>query len=104
MLKATGLWAKTSAKGNRYLGGRLGGVKVLILANQDRSGENDPTHFLFFVDGEKQKAEARSERSTPTRRRSTPTYPRRPPAVGADEPGTAMPNDRVDDLYLEADR
>jgi hypothetical protein len=30
MLKAAGLWAKTSVKGGQYLIGRLCGVKVLI--------------------------------------------------------------------------
>jgi hypothetical protein len=50
MLKAGGLWAKTSAKGGRYLSGRLGGVKVLILANRDRQNDNDPSHHLFFVE------------------------------------------------------
>ena len=50
-LKAGGLWAKTSAKGGRYLTGRLGGVKVLILANRDRQSDSDPSHILYFVDG-----------------------------------------------------
>jgi len=36
MLKAAGLWRKKSAKGNAYLTGRLGGVKILILENRDR--------------------------------------------------------------------
>ena len=31
MLKATGLWAKSSVKGGRYLTGRLGEMKILIL-------------------------------------------------------------------------
>jgi hypothetical protein len=51
MLKAGGLWAKTSAKGGRYLTGRLGGVKVLILANRDRQSDDDPSHILYFVEG-----------------------------------------------------
>src|SRR3954451_12424515 len=57
LLKPTlaGLWAKTSAKGGRYLTGRLGGVKVLILANKDRQSENDPSHILYFVDGEQRR-------------------------------------------------
>ena len=55
MIKAGGLWAKTSAKGGRYLTGRLGGVKVLILANKDRQSENDPSHILYFVDGEQRR-------------------------------------------------
>jgi hypothetical protein len=50
MLKAGGLWAKTSAKGGRYLTGRLGGVKVLILANRDRQNDDEPSHHLFFVE------------------------------------------------------
>ena len=36
MLKAAGLWAKTSVKGGQYLTGRLGGVKVLVMENRDR--------------------------------------------------------------------
>ena len=51
LLKAGALWAKTSAQGKRYLVGRLGGVKVLILENRDRQDENDPTHTLFFAPG-----------------------------------------------------
>ena len=50
MLKASGLWVKTSAKGGRYLTGRLGGVKVLILANRDRQSDDDPSHHLFFAE------------------------------------------------------
>ena len=50
MLKAAGLWAKTSSGGKRYLAGQLGGVKVLILENRDRRSDDDPTHNLFFVE------------------------------------------------------
>jgi hypothetical protein len=49
-LKAGGLWAKTSAKGARYLTDRLGGVKVLILANKDRQSDSDPSHILYFAE------------------------------------------------------
>ena len=50
MLKAAGLWSKTSAKGGQYLTGRLGGMKVLILENRDRQSDDDPSHQLFFVE------------------------------------------------------
>jgi hypothetical protein len=50
MLKAAGLWAKSSVKGGQYLTGRLGGVKVLILENRDRQSDDDPSHNLFFVE------------------------------------------------------
>jgi hypothetical protein len=50
MLKAAGLWAKSSVKGGQYLTGRLGGVKVLVLENRNRQGDDDPSHHLFFVE------------------------------------------------------
>src|SRR5689334_9641564 len=49
-MKAARLWAKISNGGKRYLTGRLGGVKVLILENRGRQSDNDPTHNLFFVE------------------------------------------------------
>ena len=50
MLKAAGLWAKSSVKGGHYLTGRLGGVKVLVMENRDRQSDDDPSHHLFFVE------------------------------------------------------
>jgi hypothetical protein len=50
LLKAAGLWAKSSVKGGQYLTGRLGAMKVLILENRDRQGDDDPSHHLFFVE------------------------------------------------------
>ena len=50
MIKAAGLWQKTSVKGGQYLTGRLGGVKVLVLENRDRQGDDDPSHHLFFAE------------------------------------------------------
>ena len=47
MMKAAGLWTKTSGKGGQYLTGRLGGVKVLILENRDRQSDDDPSHHLL---------------------------------------------------------
>jgi hypothetical protein len=54
LLQAARLWEKTSGKGTRYMQGRLGGVKLVILPNRDHV-EGDPvnghTHNLFFQDG-----------------------------------------------------
>ena len=55
MLKAAGLWAKTSVKGGQYLTGRLGGVKVLIMENRDRQTDDDPSHHLFFTEAPDQR-------------------------------------------------
>jgi hypothetical protein len=62
MLKAAGLWSKTSVKGGQYLTGRLGGVKVLILENRDPEPDG-PTHSLFFVEApdRRQGAQERSD-------------------------------------------
>jgi hypothetical protein len=50
LIKAAGLWAKSSVKGSQYLTGRLGGVKVLILENRDRQSDDDPSHILYFTE------------------------------------------------------
>src|SRR3954454_11742322 len=93
MLKAGGLWAKTSAKGGRYLTGRLGGVKVLILANRDRQSDNDPSHILYFVEGADRRQGAQERGSgagtpgTPLTS-PTPSQPQRSgsqPHAGADD-------------------
>ena len=79
MLKATGLWQKTSDKGGQYLTGRLGGVKVLIMENRDRRSDDDPSHTLFFVEapGRRQGAGERAqERSGGA---GTPPTGQRPP-------------------------
>ncbi|MBK8211658.1 MAG: hypothetical protein IPK78_18585 [Rhodospirillales bacterium] len=50
MLKAAGLWRRTSAKGNEYFVGRLGGEKVLLLENRDKQSDAGPTRNLFFAE------------------------------------------------------
>src|SRR6516164_10307052 len=50
MLKAAGLWKRTSQRGADYFAGRLGSVKIVILENRDRKAENDPTHWLWFTE------------------------------------------------------
>jgi hypothetical protein len=40
MLTACKLWEKVSAKGNRYLMGRMGGVRVMVMTNTRPEGEN----------------------------------------------------------------
>ncbi len=54
LLQAARLWERTSGKGTRYMSGRLGGVKVVILPNRDFDADdptNSHTHILFFQDG-----------------------------------------------------
>ena len=54
LLQAARLWERTSGKGMRYMSGRIGVVKVVILPNRDHD-EGDPanshTHILYFQDG-----------------------------------------------------
>jgi hypothetical protein len=57
LLRACSLWQKESGKGRTYFVGRLGGVKILILENADRQGENDPTHNLFFAEAGERKGD-----------------------------------------------
>ena len=66
LIKAAGLWAKSSVKGGQYFTGRLGGVKVLVLENRDRHSDDDPSHILYFTEapdrrqGDQQAAQERS--------------------------------------------
>ena len=49
---ATGLWRKTSAKGNEFFVGRRGGVKVLVLENRDKQSDRWIALSLREVDPE----------------------------------------------------
>jgi hypothetical protein len=51
VIPACKLWEKVSAKGNRYLVGRLVGVCVLVMPNTCPEREGDATHVLMFADG-----------------------------------------------------
>ena len=74
MLKAAGLWSKTSVKGGWYLTGRLGGVKVLVMKNRDRKSDDDPSHHLFFVEA----PDRRQERGDAARGPQTAQRPSEP--------------------------
>jgi len=86
MLKAAGLWAKTSVKSDQYLTGRLGGVRILILENRDRKVDDDPSHHLFFAEapdrlqGAAEKPQERSRGNPPVPDWSEATR-RAPPAL-----------------------
>jgi hypothetical protein len=108
MLKAAGLWAKTSVKGGQYLTGRLGGLKVLIMENRDRKSDDDPSHTLFFVeapDRRQEPQERAQERSggagatNPPRTPQTPSAAHRPnfPGHRSGVPGhrDPVPNHRA---------
>lgn len=103
MLKAASLWEKTSAAGNRYFIGRLGGVRILILENRSRGAEGEPDWQLFFCDGEKREnsraetpASATAAVAREPRRRAS--YPARRQAIRPDHSGGAMPDDPLDDV------
>jgi hypothetical protein len=78
-----GLWSKMSAKGGQYMTSRLGGVKVLILANHDRQSDDDPSHILYFVEGadRRQGAQERGGGQQGPR----PSQPQRNGSVGMDD-------------------
>jgi hypothetical protein len=106
MLKAAGLWAKSSVKGGQYLTGRLGGVKVLILENRDRQSDDDPSHTLFFVEagdrrqGGQERAQERFGGAGAT------NSPRTPQTASGERPRSGFPGhrDRVPDHQAPLDR
>jgi hypothetical protein len=79
MLKAAGLWAKTSVKGGQYLTGRLGGLKVLVMENRDWKSDDDPLHHLFFVEppDRRQGAQERGDGARASQAAQRPSEPQR---------------------------
>jgi hypothetical protein len=104
MIKAAGLWQKTSVKGGQYLTGRLGGVKVLILENRERKTDDDPSHSLFFVEAPDRRqgaGERPQERSGGQRAAGTPPTPQN---VSSEHPRTAYGHgQRVPDHHAPLD-
>lgn len=98
LLKAAGLWSKTSARGNPYMVGRLGGVKVYVFENRDRQSDSDPTHVLCFGDGQPAgtaPAAAPRQAAQPTRR--SPASRQSPAACPTGDPGRPF-NDDIPDF------
>jgi hypothetical protein len=83
MLKATGLWAKSSVKSGQYLTGRLGALKVLVMEDRDRKCDDDPSHHLFFVEapdrrqGDQDRSSGAGAPNTPRRTPQTLLQPHR---------------------------
>ena len=78
LLQAARLWERTSGKGTRYMSGRLGGVKVVILPNRDYvegDATNGHTHILYFQDGS---ATAPRPAAAPAEQRERPRKVDRP--------------------------
>jgi hypothetical protein len=100
MLKATGLWQKTSVKGGQYLTGRLGGVKVLVMENRDRHSDDDPSHILYFTEAPDRRQLAQ-ERSGAVGAAPPPRTPQTPSA--AHRSGFPGYRDRVPDHQAPLD-
>jgi hypothetical protein len=80
LLKAANLWVKSSAKGGQYFTGRMGAMKVLILENRDRKGDDDPSHHLFFAEAapRQDRREGAQERGDGQRGASMPADRQKP--------------------------
>jgi hypothetical protein len=82
MLKATGLWQKTSVKGGQYLTGRWGALKVLVMENRDRKGDDDPSHVLLFTEA----PDRRQGTTVPAQERSAGAGAPTPPPISQRHP------------------
>jgi hypothetical protein len=93
LIKAAKLWAKTSSRtGGTYYLGRMGGVRVLILENRDRRGEDEPTHWLLLGDAEAGQERDPARRSQARRAEAEQERePRSRPEPSSRSGGTAAP-------------
>lgn len=102
MLLAAKLWERTSAAGNSYLVGRLGGVRVLVMRNRGAGTEGEPDWHLFFAGSDKPRqtsvepAKPASSTRTDGARRAYQRSVKRA-TMGSDQAG-AMPDDPLDDI------
>jgi hypothetical protein len=101
MLKAAGLWKRTSAKGADYFAGRLGGVKIVILENRDRQAEGAPTHWLYFAEPTNPTSSSaqRPHDGAGAAGRSPKRSPHSMPQQSTCASGMELPNDPVTDLW-----
>jgi hypothetical protein len=70
-INACRLWEKVSAKGTRYLTGRLGGLRVTILPNTRPAEGDDSTHSLMIGEA------SAAKKPAPTNGRQAPPPPGR---------------------------
>jgi hypothetical protein len=69
LIKATGLWRKTSSKtGKEYFTGRWGALRVLVFENRDRKGDNEPSYFLMLGVAEDKRDQPAQEVLPPPKR------------------------------------
>lgn len=62
MFKVTGLWLNKDSKGNSYMSGNIGGIRVIIFKNDYKEeGDNQPEYEMFFA--EQKKKETLKEKS-----------------------------------------
>jgi hypothetical protein len=95
------LYELVSGRGTRYLIGRLGLAKVVLLPG-DPTEDETPTWRLLVQEAT---ASVTPRPARPERARSTDTPRRRPysRSTSGTDPGP-MPDDRIDDLWPEGDR
>lgn len=55
MIKVTGLWEDTDKKGNNFLSGSMGGVRIVIFKNIYKSKDSEPDYNLYFDESLKKK-------------------------------------------------
>jgi hypothetical protein len=86
------LWEKVSAKGNRYLVGRMGGARILVMENTRPEDGDTSTHTLMFAEAPSRATTGRQAASSEP---SHPTSPR--PAVQRDRPRRESPRQQIED-------
>jgi len=47
LLRVMGLWENTDKRGNKYLSGNIGNMRVMIFTNSFKQGEREPDYILY---------------------------------------------------------
>jgi hypothetical protein len=76
-IQLAGLWAHRTLNGLEYFSGRIGSEEIVILANEDKHGDDEPDYFLYVTpDGPTERSSVRDQRQI-LRPQSARYYPHR---------------------------
>lgn len=97
LFEACRLWLKKSASGHSYLVGRLGGVRVLVMARRDGDGEpaDTHTHVLLFGRADKTRPGAQPEPAAAQAQTASRPYASPRPMNGSHAKRSQIPDDPV---------
>ena len=91
MMNIMGLWENTDKRGNKYLNGSLGGIRVLIFKNTYKQGEREPDYRLYVAKKQQQEGGYNPQASAGETSQAAPAPTAQAPKAAAPEKEDDIP-------------